>query len=221
MIDISNLTVVKNGIKILDDVSLFVGENQVVGLVGKNGTGKSMLLKTIVNIIKPNFGTVKLSSNKIAYMPQSIFVSKHLPMTVIDFMDLFSVKAPMSLLEEFGIEKTLQTQLINLSGGELQKLLFVTTIQQKADIFILDEPEQNLDLASKIIMFDHIKKLTQKSSILMVSHDVGMVFSQMDHIICLNHSIHCQGKPHELKLETLSCIFPVETIKNIIGKYHD
>ncbi len=220
MVNIEDITYTTRGKTILKNINFAANSNALTAIIGENGGGKSMLLKIILGIIKPTQGRVAMPINtKLAYMPQSIFVSRHLPITVKDFILLHCSKnINMQVAEELNIVRIFNKHICDVSGGERQKALFVATISQDADVFILDEPEQNLDLDSKVKIFDAIKHLCTHKTVIMVSHDIASVFDSQAHIICLNKTIHCQGTSSQLSHENIRTVVPL--MQHFFSHYH-
>lgn len=100
--------------------------------------------------------------------------------------------------QEMGIEHLLRTPLYVLSGGELQRVLLVRSLMDNPELLVLDEPAQNLDIASQLTFYKLLERIyTERSlSILMISHDLHMVMAATKKVICLFHHICCSGEPH-------------------------
>ena len=94
----------------------------------------------------------------------------------------------------------LNKSLYDLSGGELQRCIIARVILLSPDLLILDEPMQGIDIKNQIKLYQIIKKVCIKyqCSLLLISHDLNLVMSENNKIICLNKSICCSGKPNEI-----------------------
>jgi zinc transport system ATP-binding protein len=187
---------------ILKDISLKLEENDFLTIIGPNAAGKTTLLKIILNILAPTKGKITRSEDlKLAYIPQKIEVPRTLAMNAKYFI-LLNEKHKKSnfdsVVETLKIENLLKKQLVNLSGGEMQKILLAKALISEPNLLIMDEPAQNLDISGQLEFYELINKLhkQKKLAILMVSHDLHLVMSSTKKVICLFNHICCQGKPH-------------------------
>ena len=181
-------------------VSLEINKKQIVTLIGPNGSGKTTTGKMILNILKPDEGEVILNTNKIAYVPQKINIDWAIPLRVIDFMNITSKLNLSSIIENLkltGVDHLLYRDLINLSGGEFQRVMIARAIAKKPELLILDEPVQGVDFNGEIKLYNLIKKISDdlKCGILLISHDIHFVMSSTDHVLCLNGHVCCSGTP--------------------------
>jgi len=190
---------------ILDKVSFDLHRGDIVTVIGPNGGGKTTLAKIIIGIIKPSKGSIEKSNDiRIGYMPQRINLNSLMPITVKSFFALGKNKSNKDhnqIINNPKLQRILHKQLYNLSGGELQLVLFSKTLLQDPELLILDEPTQGLDVMGQDNFYNHIYELRKKynKTILMISHDLHTVMKTSDKIICLNHHIHCSGGPSEVK----------------------
>ncbi len=184
-------------------VSLEINQKQIVTLIGPNGSGKTTTGKMILNILKPSEGKVILNTNKISYVPQKINIDWAIPLRVIDFMNITSKLNLSSIIENLkltGVDHLLYRDLINLSGGEFQRVMIARAIAKKPELLILDEPVQGVDFNGEIKLYNLIKKISDdlKCGILLISHDIDFVMSSTDHVLCLNGHVCCSGTPHDV-----------------------
>ncbi len=186
---------------LVEGVSFEVREGEIVTLIGPNGSGKSTTAKIALGIHKNIMGDVKKFTNKIGYVPQKISIDWTLPIRVIDFMFLtkdLNNEQISDALNLTGVEHLQQKSLSNLSGGEFQRVLIARAIAKKPELLVLDEPVQGVDFKGEVAIYELIKKISEDLScgILLISHDLHMVMSATDHVICLNGHVCCSGKPH-------------------------
>ena len=186
---------------LVEGVSFEVREGEIVTLIGPNGSGKSTTAKIALGIHKNIMGDVKKFTNRIGYVPQKISIDWTLPIRVIDFMFLtkdLNNEQISGALNLTGVEHLKQKSLSNLSGGEFQRVLIARAIAKKPELLVLDEPVQGVDFKGEIAIYELIKKISEDLScgILLISHDLHMVMSATDHVICLNGHVCCSGKPH-------------------------
>ena len=186
---------------LVEGVSFEVREGEIVTLIGPNGSGKSTTAKIALGIHKNIMGNVKKFTNKVGYVPQKISIDWTLPIRVIDFMFLtkdLNNEQIIDALNLTGVEHLKQKSLSNLSGGEFQRVLIARAIAKKPELLVLDEPVQGVDFKGEVAIYELIKKISEDLScgILLISHDLHMVMSATDHVICLNGHVCCSGKPH-------------------------
>ena len=186
---------------LVEGVSFEVREGEIVTLIGPNGSGKSTTAKIALGIHKNIMGNVKKFTNKVGYVPQKISIDWTLPIRVIDFMFLtkdLNNEQISDALNLTGVEHLKQKSLSNLSGGEFQRVLIARAIAKKPELLVLDEPVQGVDFKGEVAIYELIKKISEDLScgILLISHDLHMVMSATDHVICLNGHVCCSGKPH-------------------------
>lgn len=187
--------------KILDGVSLELAQGDFVTLIGPNGAGKTMLLKCLLGLTRPDSGQVSRQADlRIGYMPQNLSIDPVLPISVTYFLTMAGQNTDAhvaEIVQETGIEALLTRQLHDLSGGELQRVLLARALLNQPQILILDEPAQNLDVTGQLAFYKNLETIYQKRglTILMVSHDLHLVMSSSQRVICLYHHICCQGAP--------------------------
>ena len=190
--------------EILQHVDLSIEPNQIITLIGPNGAGKTSLLKIIAGLIKPTSGGVQRRSKlRLSYLPQNFSLPASMPVTVSDFLST-NLKAS-KLTQQDAISKTrlevsLNQSAHDVSGGELQKLLLARALLTNPELLILDEPAQGYDQVMQAVFYQTLQELREsmQCSILLVSHDLQLVMSATDHVVCLNAHICCEGQPGEI-----------------------
>ena len=202
------LKVEKVGVSINDKslvkgVSFEVKQNEIVTLIGPNGSGKSTTAKIALGIYKKIDGKVKKYTDKIGYVPQKISIDWTLPIRVLDFMSLtenLTQDQINTALNLTGVEHLKDKNLSNLSGGEFQRVLIARAISKQPELLVLDEPVQGVDFKGEIALYELIKKISEKMQcgILLISHDLHVVMSGTDFVICLNGHVCCSGTPQKI-----------------------
>lgn len=201
LLSVKNLTVKLGGHTALQDINMSISKGEIVTIVGPNGSGKSTLLHAIVGAIKPTKGTVeKTHALRIGYVPQKLHIDATLPMTVARFMRLPYRGTATNITQTLamvGLSNLENQQMTTLSGGQFQRVLLARAIQHKPDLLILDEATQGLDQLGSATFYRLIETLRSKlgCAILMVSHELHVVMSASDRVICLNGHICCHGTP--------------------------
>ena len=201
VLKVENVGVSVNGKSLVRGVSLEVKKGEIVTLIGPNGSGKSTTAKIALGIYKKIDGKVKTYTDKIGYVPQKISIDWTLPIRVLDFMTLteeLTQDQINSALNMTGVEHLKNKSLSNLSGGEFQRVLIARAISKQPELLVLDEPVQGVDFKGEIALYRLIKEISEKMKcgILLISHDLHVVMSATDFVVCLNGHVCCSGKPH-------------------------
>ncbi len=208
LISADNISLITQGRKIIDCVSLDIKEDSFISVIGPNGAGKTMLLRCLMKLVKLNSGKVSHKKGlKIGYVPQSLHINNAIPINVRSFLRLNKKDSLAKITEishETNIEMLMNYQISSLSGGELQRVLLARSLLSCPDILILDEPVQNLDISNQITFYKILDEITKqrKIAVLMISHDLHVVMASTQQVICFNHHICCQGQPQEIAQNT-------------------
>jgi len=200
LLKLENVGFSKNNKWLVKGVSLEVRQGEIVTLIGPNGSGKSTTAKIALGIYKKIEGKVNKFTNKIGYVPQKISIDWTLPIRVIDFMSLTDEPTDEQIniaLNLTGVEHLKNKSLGNLSGGEFQRVLIARAIAKQPEVLVLDEPVQGVDFKGEIALYELIKKISEELNcgILLISHDLHVVMSATDFVVCLNGHVCCSGTP--------------------------
>ena len=200
LVQLENVGVFQNNKWLVEDVSLNVEKGKIVTLIGPNGSGKTTTAKIALGIHKNIKGKVKKFTDKIGYVPQKISIDWTLPIRVTDFMQLthnLNENEFENALNLTGVKNLKNNDLRNLSGGEFQRVLIARAISKKPDLLVLDEPVQGVDFKGEIALYELIKKISDKINcgILLISHDLHVVMTATDYVVCLNGHVCCSGSP--------------------------
>ncbi|MEM7270799.1 MAG: metal ABC transporter ATP-binding protein, partial [Pseudomonadota bacterium] len=166
-----------------------------------NGSGKSTLLRAIIGAVTPAEGRVtRRAGLKIGYVPQKLSIDPTLPMTVTRFLSLprrVSRKKSAAALVEAGVPDLGKRQMADLSGGQFQRVLLARALLADPQVLLLDEPTQGLDQPGAASFYKQIEDVRARlgCAVLMVSHDLHVVMSASDRVICLNGHVCCHGTP--------------------------
>ena len=185
---------------LVEGVSLTVEKGKIVTLIGPNGSGKSTTAKIALGIYKNIEGSVEKYTTKVGYVPQKISIDWTLPIRVYDFMLLTETIEDSAIDEALSLTGVIHLKnknLGSLSGGEFQRVLMARAIAKKPDLLVLDEPVQGVDFTGEIELYELIKKISEtlKCGILLISHNLHVVMSKTDHVVCLNGHVCCSGTP--------------------------
>ena len=195
------VTVIRDEQEVLKNVSLVVSHEDFITIIGPNGAGKSTLLKCLMGFFKPDKGQViRHEPLRIGYVPQRLSADQSMPITARRFLKLGKPVEQDELEQiaaETDISHVLATPLYALSGGELQRVLLARALLDKPRLLILDEPAQNLDVSGQLRFYHLIEQVHQQRrlAILMVSHDLHLVMSSTQKVVCLFHHVCCSGEP--------------------------
>lgn len=201
LIEVRNLNVAYGRKKVLKDVNLTLSKDEIVTIVGPNGSGKTTLFKSIIGSVPITSGKVFIKPNlKIGYVPQILNIDRSMPLTVERFLKLAKNRNDQGLLKArqiLGSDDLLSNQISNLSAGQLQRVLLGHALMNDPDILLLDEATRGLDQPGSAAFYKKIEEIrdTTGCAILMISHDLHVVMSASNRVICLNGHICCQGEP--------------------------
>ena len=188
------------GRPILHDIDMGVRPGEIVTVVGPNGSGKTTLLRALIGAVRPSRGRViRRRGLCIGYAPQRLHVDPTMPLTVARFLALGrGGRAEREhAVARTGVARLLGAQIADLSGGELQRVLFARALTRRPELLILDEPTQGLDQPAEAAFYELIEAVRDQTgaAVLMVSHDLHVVMRASDRVICLNGHICCEGAP--------------------------
>ncbi|MEO1533087.1 MAG: metal ABC transporter ATP-binding protein [Pseudomonadota bacterium] len=206
LIAAEKLTVALGGRTAISDIDFQIMPGEIVTIVGPNGSGKSTLVRALLGAVRPSAGQVRRRQDlRIGYVPQRLQVDSSMPISVARFLDLPArrgAEAGAAALAEVGLAAdgprgVAHRPLSALSGGQFQRALLARAMLGRPEILILDEPAQGLDQPGAAAFYKLVETLRGRlgCAVLMVSHDLHVVMSASDRVICLNGHICCQGAP--------------------------
>ncbi|MDR0232461.1 MAG: ATP-binding cassette domain-containing protein [Dysgonamonadaceae bacterium] len=205
LIEIENLNAGYDDKLVLKDVSLNISRGDFLGIIGPNGGGKTTLLKLILGLLKPKSGEIRYCQpglkDKIGYMPQTNYIDKQFPILVKETIasGLISeknlskreTKAKVEeTISQMGLEEIKNKPIGEISGGQLQRTLLARAIINQPELLILDEPNSYVDKRFEMYFYELLQEINKKTSIVLVSHDIGTVISTVKNIACVNETLH-------------------------------
>jgi len=201
LVSLNNAGVCVSGKWLVRGVSLDVRRGEIVTLIGPNGSGKSTTAKMVLGVINPSEGSAQCRRDiRVSYVPQKLAVDWTMPLTVKRFMALSHAANENEVqraLSSTGIEHLKNAQVRNLSGGEFQRVLLARAVVNKPELLVLDEPVQGVDFNGEIALYRLIEEIRGELNcgIILISHDLHVVMSSTNKVICLNGHVCCSGSP--------------------------
>jgi zinc transport system ATP-binding protein len=202
ILTVENLSVELGGEKIINDLSFSVNEGESLVILGPNGAGKTTLLRALLDLI-PYQGKITWSTKDISYLPPKELVQQTalFPLTVKDFFSFkkASQKQVLAILEAVGLQSTVLTKRINtLSTGQFQRLIIAWALVDKPSVLLFDEPTSGIDIGGQETIYTLLHKFWKKRglTILLVTHDLQVVWEHASNVLCLNKRGLCFGSPN-------------------------
>ena len=201
LISLENAGIFRSERWLVRGVSLRVSPGEIVTLIGPNGSGKSTTAKMALGVLHTDEGKAQRKSNlRASYVPQKLDVHWTLPLSVSRFMSLTKRTSKEQIEAALSATETLHLagiQMSKLSGGEFQRVLLARAIARSPDFLVLDEPVQGVDFNGEIALYKLIEDIRNRldCGVLLISHDLHVVMSKTDRVICLNGHVCCSGTP--------------------------
>jgi ABC-type Mn2+/Zn2+ transport system ATPase subunit len=232
---VENLCVKADNRHLVENVTFSIEEGRIVAIIGPNGAGKTTLIKAILGLIPYDTGSVSLfgrpfqginSHNKVGYVPQRLEFDRTFPLTVSELLHftvppLYSFSFRKRKEEAEHIDRLLHTvgaqdlrgrSVGSLSGGELQRVMIAKAIVNDPRLLILDEPASGVDIEGQERFYDLVRRLNKEKglTVILISHDLNVVYRFADDVLCLNRRLVCSGRPQEALTD--------EVIKSVYGE---
>ena len=201
LISAQNVEFSHGGQRVLQSVNLSLEAGEIVTIVGPNGSGKSTLFRLLIGALKPAKGQIlRKPGLRIGYVPQKLHIDPTLPITVGRFLNLphrVTAQEAKQALDTAGVPDVRDRQMSQLSGGQFQRVLLARAILGKPDVLMLDEATQGLDQPGSASFYRQIDAVRRDMgcAVLMISHELHVVMSASDRVICLNGHVCCEGTP--------------------------
>jgi zinc transport system ATP-binding protein len=224
VLDVERLSVRLDRTAVLRDLGFSVAEGSALAVIGPNGAGKTVLFRALIGALRHD-GMVRWApGTRIGYVPQKLDIERDLPITGRDFLD---AKAAVSqtpsadagrVLELVNLSASVAAQPIGaLSGGQFQRLLLAFALMGRPTVLLFDEPTAGVDEPGEERLYEMIHRLqeTERLTLLLISHELSVVYRYATNVLCLSRESPCFGPPEE--------ILTPERIEQLYGtplKYH-
>ena len=198
LLEIKNLCKSFEGKEVLKDINLTVSSGKIIGLLGKNGVGKTTLIKLINDLLTPTSGEILVKGKKvgveskkiISYLPERTYLNKQMRVSEVisyfeDFYDDFDSKKAKNLLKDLDLD--INQKLSKMSKGMQEKVQLVLVMSRKADLYILDEPLGGVDPATRDYILDTIlSNFNEKASVIISTHLISDIERILDEVIFID-----------------------------------
>jgi ABC-type Mn2+/Zn2+ transport system ATPase subunit len=222
VIDVRHLDVRLGGRAVLEDVNVRVRRGQLVAVIGPNGSGKTTLLRALLGLQAPTAGEIRLFGtpdraavlNRIGYVPQRLALERGFVLSVREFLATARREtrhwlwrrhqrtdaALLGALPELGLHPLLDLPLAGLSGGQLQRVLIAFSLLRRPELLLLDEPTTGIDTPGEATFYELTRQIHDQFgvTIVLVSHDLSMVYRHADWVFALNRVVCCEGTPEQV-----------------------
>ena len=220
---------------VLKDVSFTLEKGEFLGIIGPNGGGKTTLLKLMLGILKPDRGQIRIlgqaprhSSHRVGYVPQGTDFNRNFPISVMNVALMGRLTGSRfgsrrysredrekvrQILEQVGMWSYRHSAIGKLSGGQRQRVFIARALATDPEILFLDEPTASTDLEFQADLYDFLEKLNKNVTILVITHDIGVVSSYIKSIACVNkHFIFHRGGQITQEMIDMAYHCPVDLI---------
>ena len=184
--------------RVLKDVNLIIPRGKIIGLLGKNGTGKTTLIKLINDLLTPTSGEIFINGNKpgveskkiIAYLPERTYLDKSMSVSQVlnffeEFYDNFNKEKAIKLLKDLSLE--LNQKVSHMSKGMQEKLQLILVMSRDAELYVLDEPLGGVDPATRDYILDTIlTNFSEGASVIISTHLIADIERILDEVIFID-----------------------------------
>lgn len=207
ILKVENLSVRLDGTPLLEHLSFDISRGTITLIIGPNGAGKTTLFRALLGLMPYQGRVVWKEGVRFGYVPQRFSIDRDLPLTVAEFFALKTsdthivteaLCAVGMKMEEHHLHRHILEQRIGLlSGGEFQKVTIAWALLDKPDVLFFDEPTAGIDASGEETIYALLRRLRDERglTILLISHELNVVYQNADQVICLNKKMICQGSP--------------------------
>jgi len=202
---------------IIEDVNFILEQGDFLGIIGPNGGGKTTLLNLLLGMLKPDRGVIKIlgepphdARHRVGYVPQNTDFNITFPISVMEIALMgrlyrsrigrwYSRKDRLKVeevLEKVGMWDYCHTPIGKLSGGQRQRVFIARALATDPEILFLDEPTASVDPEFEIDLYDFLRELNKRVTIVLITHDIGVISRNVKSTACVNRRLifHGEGK---------------------------
>ncbi len=201
-------------IPVLEEVDLRVDRGDFLGIIGPNGAGKTTLLRLALGLLEPDRGSVRVlggtpaeARGRVGYVPQHARFQADFPILVREVVLMGRLgdgdvgqgwsgrdrEAAARALERVEMEDLGERPVGSLSGGQLQRTLVARALAMEPELLLLDEPTASVDTRIGRRIYRLLEGLTERMTVVLVSHDIGVLSREVRSVACLNRRLHYHG----------------------------
>ena len=198
ILEINNLNKSFDNKEILKDINLSIQSGKIIGLLGKNGVGKTTLIKLINDLLTPTSGEILIKGQKIgvetkkviSYLPERTYLNKQMKVSEVisyfeDFYANFDSKKAKKLLKDLDLD--INQKLAKMSKGMQEKVQLVRVMSRNADLYVLDEPLGGVDPATRDYILDTIlSNFNENASVIISTHLISDIEKILDEVIFID-----------------------------------
>ncbi len=242
IVELNNISINYGKTIVLDNIDLSIKQGDFLAILGPNGGGKTTLLKIILGVIEPTSGTVKLfgdvpekKRHLTGYVPQNAFIDYDFPITVWETVLLGRLSGKSFIrkysdLDQQMVKDALEKvemidyadyQIGRLSGGQRQRVTIARALVSDPELLLLDEPTSNLDKHMQEKIYNILNELNKEITIVIVTHDTGIVSGHIKNIACLNKQIFHNKYDNQLDHQLLSAVYGSPFELTVHGQPHN
>lgn len=249
VVEIRDLWFSFNEVPVLKGANLTIHQGDFMALLGPNGSGKTTLLKLILGLLKPDRGSIRVFgrapwevAHRIGYVPQDVNINKSFPIAVVDVVLMGRLRhyggwprysredrmAVQRALEQLEVWEYRDHRIGELSGGQRQRIFIARALVTGPDLLLLDEPTASVDTKGQTDFYAILKEINETVTIVVVSHDVGILSSHVKCVACVNEQVyfHDAAEISEEMLEMMTYQCPVELVAHglphrVLRKHED
>jgi zinc transport system ATP-binding protein len=214
-VDVRNVWFSYDKIPVLQDITFTVKQGDFVVVLGPNGGGKTTLLKLLIGILKPDTGTIDIlgepphhGNHRIGYMPQHTDFNLTFPVSVMEIAMMGRLSRSRlgrwySWQDRLKVEKALKKvgmwdyrfkPIGKLSGGQRQRVFIARALVTDPEILFLDEPTAGTDPEFETDIYEFLRKLNEKVTIVVITHDIGVISRYAKSVACVNRTLIFHGE---------------------------
>lgn len=233
-IEVNDVWFSYDGQLVLREVNLHIEQREFLAILGPNGSGKTTLLKLMLGILKPTRGTIRVlgqepsgATDRIGYVPQDTNINKDFPVSVMDVALMGRLgyagrsrrysaddrAVVQEALEKVKMWEYRHRPIGKLSGGQRQRVFIARALAANPQVVFMDEPTASVDRDFQTELYDFLKDLNSRATVVVVSHDLSVLSSYVKSVACLNQTLYFHDAAeitHEMIDKAYHC--PVELI---------